>query len=126
MQVCTGHPSPYIYAAPDQTEGRALSGFGRLEFAFILLAGLAAGGTSEALADDWLIPSLTYASDAQLGAINRTGFILSPDLSINDQVRLGGTGGTLLENPSGFAIGGRVGYDHQIGGLLLGVITDGY
>ena len=88
-----------------------MSGFGRLDFAFILLAGLivAAGGTSEALADDWLrLPSLTYASDAQLGAINRTGFILSPDLSINDQVKLGGTGGALLENPSGFAIGGRV------------------
>ena len=106
-----------------------MSGFGRLDFAFILLAGLivAAGGTSEALADDWLrLPSLTYASDAQLGAINRTGFILSPDLSINDQVKLGGTGGALLENPGGFAIGGRVGYDHQVGGLLLGVITDGY
>lgn len=106
-----------------------MNGFGRLDFAFILLAGLivAAGGTSQALADDWLrLPSPTYASDAQLGAINRTGFILSPDLSINDQVKLGGTGAALLENPSGFAIGGRVGYDHQVGGLLLGVITDGY
>jgi outer membrane immunogenic protein len=88
---------------------------------------LAPGEAGEARADDWFrLPDLTYASDAELGAINRTGFILSPDLSINDEVNLGGTGGALLEDPNGFAIGGRAGYDYQVGNVLLGFITDGY
>lgn len=101
----------------------------RIGFACFLFSSLtlALGEASEALADDWLrLPSLTYASEAELGAIDRTGFILSPDLSINDQVNLGGTGGALLEDPNGFAIGARAGYDYQAGNVLLGVITDGY
>lgn len=104
-----------------------MSGFGRSVFACLLFSGLAAGGASEALADDWLrLPNLTYASEAELGPIDRTGFILSPDFSINDKVNLGGSGGQLLEDPSGFALGARAGYDYQVGDVLLGVITDGY
>jgi outer membrane immunogenic protein len=102
---------------------------GRIVFACFLSSGfaLAPGAAGEARADDWLrLPSLTYASEAELGAINRTGFILSPDWSINDEVNLGGTGGALLEDPDGFAIGARAGYDYQVGNVLLGFITDGY
>jgi outer membrane immunogenic protein len=106
-----------------------LGGFRRSVFACFLFSGLivAAGAASGALADDWLrLPSLTYASDAELGPIDRTGFILSPDLSINDKVNLGGSGGALLEDPSGFALGARAGYDYQVGDVLLGMIADGY
>lgn len=106
-----------------------MGGFGRSVFACFSFSGvtLATGAASGALADDWLrLPSLTYASEAELGPIDRTGFILSPDLSINDQVKLGGSGGALLEDPSGFALGARAGYDYQAGNVLLGVITDGY
>lgn len=103
--------------------------FGRGGLACLLLSGLglAAGTTREAAAGDWWhFPNLSYASDAELGPINRTGFILSPDWSINDEVSLGGSGGTLLEDPNGFAIGAKAGYDYQAGPVLLGFITDAF
>jgi outer membrane immunogenic protein len=103
--------------------GVQLRKIGRIRLVCLVMS----GAVFPAQADDWLrLPNLTYASDAQLGAINRTGFILSPDLSINDEVKLGGNGGALLEDPSGFAIGARAGYDYQVGNVLLGFITDGY
>jgi outer membrane immunogenic protein len=97
------------------------------------LAGLAVsvsclvGATFPAAAQEWFrIPSLSYASDAELGPINRTGFILSPDWSISDELKLGGSGGSLLSDPDGFAIGAKAGYDYQVGGILVGVITDAF
>jgi outer membrane immunogenic protein len=87
---------------------------------------MTAGAAAPAVADGWRFPSLTYASDAELGSITRTGFIISPDWSFNDEVSLGGTGGALLEDPDGFAIGAKLGYDQQFGSLVLGVITDGF
>ena len=39
---------------------------------------------------------------------------------------LGGTGGALLEDTEGFAIGGKLGYDKQIGDIVVGVMTDGF
>ena len=41
-------------------------------------------------------------------------------------MNLGGSGGALPEDPSGFALGARAGYDYQTGNVLVGVITDGY
>lgn len=78
-------------------------------------------------AQEWFrIPDLSYATDAELAPINRTGFILSPDWSISDEVKLGGSGGGLLKNPDGFALGGKAGYDYQVGGIMIGAITDAY
>ena len=37
-----------------------------------------------------------------------------------------GTGGALLEDPEGWAIGGKLGYDQQIGNVVVGVITDAF
>ncbi|MFA5898928.1 MAG: outer membrane beta-barrel protein [Hyphomicrobium sp.] len=101
---------------------------GRVFSACLVLCGvaLAAAGTP-AQAQDWFrIPDFAYASDAELGAINRTGFILSPDWSFSDELKLGGTGGSLLDDPDGFAIGAKAGYDYQVGGILVGVITDAF
>jgi outer membrane immunogenic protein len=85
------------------------------------------GATFPAAAQEWFrIPSFSYASDAELGPINRTGFILSPDFSFSDELKLGGSGGSLLSDPDGFAIGGKAGYDYQMGGILVGVITDAF
>ena len=57
------------------------------------------------------IPSLSYASDAEVSSLVRTGFIISPDWSLSDEVNLGGTGGALLDDPEGWAIGAKLGYD---------------
>lgn len=48
------------------------------------------------------IPSLSYASDAEVNSITRTGFIISPDWSLSGEVNLGGTGGALLDDPEGW------------------------
>jgi outer membrane immunogenic protein len=80
-----------------------------------------------ASADDGFgVPSLIPATDKQLGTVTRTGFILSPDFNISDEVNLGGTGGALLEDTEGFSIGAKIGYDKQIGHVVLGVMTDGF
>ena len=72
------------------------------------------------------IPSLSYASDAEVNSITRTGFIISPDWSLSDELELGGTGGALLEDTDGFAIGGKLGYDWQLGNIVVGGITDAF
>ena len=68
----------------------------------------------------------SYASDAEVASLARTGFIISPDWSLSDEVNLGGTGGALLEDPEGWAIGAKLGYDQQIGDVVVGVITDAF
>ncbi|MEO8421682.1 MAG: outer membrane beta-barrel protein [Hyphomicrobium sp.] len=72
------------------------------------------------------IPSLSYASDAEVSSLSRTGFIISPDWSLSDEVSLGGTGGALLDDTEGWAIGAKLGYDKQIGNIVVGVITDAF
>lgn len=101
---------------------------GRVGFACLLASASALVSTAPgAIAHEWFrIPSLSYASDAELGPIDRTGFILSPDFSFSDELKLGGSGGPLLDDPDGFAIGGKAGYDYQVGGILFGVITDAF
>lgn len=102
---------------------------GHVAAACLFLSTLVFSGidATQAVAQDWFrIPSFSYASDAELGPIDRTGFILTPTWSFNDEVNLGGTGGALLSDPSGFAIGAKAGYDQQIGGILVGVITDAF
>ncbi len=98
-------------------------------FACLALSALTIiGGTaSSAEAHDWFrIPNLSYATDAELAPINRTGWILSPDWSLSDEVKLGGSGGSLLSDPDGIAIGAKAGYDYQFGSILVGFITDAF
>ena len=87
----------------------------------------AAIGAAPASAQELLrIPSLSYASDAEVSSLARTGFIISPDWSLSDEVDLGGTGRALLEDTEGWAIGGKLGYDQQIGNVVVGAITDAF
>lgn len=100
---------------------------GRFACVFIGAAAIVGAGASQADAHEWFrIPNFSYASDAELGPIDRTGFILSPDWSISSELSLGGSGGALLDDPDGFAIGAKAGYDYQVGGILVGFITDAF
>jgi len=100
---------------------------GRVAIACLSAAALAGGISTGAEAQEWFrIPNFAYATDAELGPINRTGFILSPDWSFSDELNLGGSGGALLDDPDGFAIGAKAGYDYDFGGILVGFITDGF
>jgi outer membrane immunogenic protein len=93
----------------------------------VCVLALAAGASVPASAQElFRIPSLSYATDAELGPVNRTGFIASPDFEISDELSLGGTGAALLKDPDGFSIGAKLGYDQQIGNFVVGVMTDGF
>jgi outer membrane immunogenic protein len=106
---------------------RGMMGRGRFACVFVCAAAIVGSGAPQADAHEWFrIPSFSYASDAELGPIDRTGFILSPDWSISDEVTLGGSGGALLSDPDGFSIGAKAGYDYQVGGVLIGAITDAF
>jgi outer membrane immunogenic protein len=103
--------------------------FGRGSVASLVVAAfaLAAGAPVPACAQEWFhVPDLYPATEAELGPVTRTGFILSPDFNISDEVSLGGTGGALLKDTEGFSIGAKLGYDKQIGDVVFGVMTDGY
>jgi len=100
---------------------------GRFACLCVCAAAAISGAAPRADAQEWFrIPNFSYATDAELAPIDRTGFILSPDWSISDEVKLGGSGGGLLSDPSGFAIGVKAGYDYQFGGILIGGITDAF
>lgn len=104
-----------------------LGGCGRFACIFAGAAAILASTVPQADAHEWFrIPNLSYATDAELGPINRTGYILSPDFEISDEVKLGGSGGALLSDPDGFSIGAKAGYDYQTGGILIGFITDAF
>ena len=99
---------------------------GSVAVASLALVGIASlfGAAAPATAQELVrIPSLSYASDAEVSSLARTGFIISPDWSLSDEVSLGGTGGALLEDPEGWAIERQLGYDQQVGNVVVGVIT---
>jgi outer membrane immunogenic protein len=77
-------------------------------------------------ADGFRLPSFSYATDAELGQVNRTGFILSPDIAFFDEMSINGSAGAVLDDPDGISIGGKVGYDQQIGNFVVGVMTDAF
>jgi outer membrane immunogenic protein len=90
-------------------------------------ATLAVGVPAPVSAGEWLrIPDFTWATDAELGPVTRTGFIASPDFEFSDELSLGGTGSALLKDPDGVSIGAKLGYDQQIGNFVVGVMTDGF
>lgn len=106
-----------------------LETFGRGDVARLASMALALflGAAGTAGAHDWFrLPDLMPSSYSELGPLSRTGFILAPDFEFSDEVNLGGSGGTLLEDTEGFSIGAKLGYDHQFGDVVLGVITDGF
>jgi hypothetical protein len=106
---------------------RQLAGRGGVASLAVAAFAMAVGAPVSASAQEWFrIPSLYPATEAELGPVSRTGFILAPDFEINDELSLGGTCGALLEDTEGFAIGAKLGYDKQIGDVVVGVMTDGF
>jgi outer membrane immunogenic protein len=106
---------------------RQLAGRGGVASLAVAAFAMAVGAPVSASAQEWFrIPSLYPATEAELGPVSRTGFILAPDFEINDELSLGGTRGALLEDTEGFAIGAKLGYDKQIGDVVVGVMTDGF
>jgi outer membrane immunogenic protein len=101
-------------------------GFAVASLALGAIASAAIGAAPASAQELVRIPSLSYASDAEVSSLARTGFIISPDWSLSDEVNLGGTGGALLDDPDGWAIGGKLGYDQQLGQVVVGVITDAF
>ena len=100
---------------------------GRGRVALLAMVVFAVCWAPSANADGWFrIPRLSYATDAELPPLSRTGLILSPDINFSDEVNLGGTGGALLEDTEGFSLGAKLGYDYQVGDIVLGVLTDGF
>jgi outer membrane immunogenic protein len=95
-------------------------------FALAAIAPLFAAAAPATAQELVRIPSLSYASDAEVSSLSRTGFIISPDWSLSDEVSLGGTGGALLDDVEGWAIGAKLGYDQQVGNVVVGVITDAF
>jgi outer membrane immunogenic protein len=67
------------------------------------------------------LPDLRPASDEAVRPVSWTGFILSPSLG-TETLKFNGTGSPLLKTAKGFGIGAEVGYDRQIGGVVLGVV----
>ena len=120
---------PHLECLEEKRELRMkLGSSGGVAVASFALAAIASAaiGTAPASAQELVrIPSLSYASDAEVSSLARTGFIISPDWSLSDEVNLGGTGGALLDDAEGWAIGAKLGYDQQIGNVVVGVMTDG-
>ena len=89
--------------------------------AIILTAALAPARTAWATDIDWNV--IYPASDADLGPVKFTGLILGPEFGF-EELNFNGAGGKQLKTADGLRIGGEVGYDWQINGLVIGGITD--
>jgi outer membrane immunogenic protein len=85
--------------------------------ALSLATGFAAVGPAAAYDFSFLYP----ATDAQLGSISKTGFIISPDIDYN-RFNFSGSGSKPLKDGKGFRAGLELGYDYQMGGLVFGVL----
>lgn len=83
---------------------------------------LAAATVSPALAFDI---DVHWASDAEIGPVSWTGFIFNPDVGY-DQLNFDGKGARNLKDPQGFRAGAEIGYDRQIGSVVVGAEFDVY
>jgi outer membrane immunogenic protein len=60
-----------------------------------------------------------------LGPIKWGGFIVAPSVGY-ETLHLNGSGSNLLGDPSGWRVGGEVGYDYQVNRFVLGAAADGF
>lgn len=80
---------------------------------------LAACAHAPAAAQDF---SFLYpATDAQLGPISKTGFIINPDIDYS-KLTFTGNGSKQLKEAKGFRAGVELGYDFQVGNVMLGIM----
>ncbi len=68
---------------------------------------------------------LAWDDDASLGPLSWTGFIFNPDVGY-DTLSLKTNGGAAVEDADGWRAGVELGYDYQIGGLVVGLAADGF
>ena len=92
---------------------------------FACAAALAASlGVAAPAKADWAFPSLAYSADEELGPVSWTGFIISPEVSFFGDLQLSGSGSAFVDDLDGAAIGGKIGYDKQLGNVVVGIVTD--
>lgn len=65
--------------------------------------------------------NLNYAQDP--GPVSWTGFIFNPSISY-DTFEFKGSGGRRLDDAEGFRVGAEIGFDKQIGSVVVGVAGD--
>lgn len=68
---------------------------------------------------------LAWDDDPSIGPQSWTGFIFNPDVGY-DTLNLKAKGGAAIEDAEGWRAGLELGYDYQIGGIVVGVAADGY
>jgi len=64
------------------------------------------------------------AADHELGPISWTGFIIDPDVGYQS-FDVGGSGGVQFNDAEGWHLGGELGYDYQMGSIVVGAVTNG-
>lgn len=64
-------------------------------------------------------------ADADLHPISWTGFIVAPYFGY-ETLRFKGAGADVLEDASGWRVGGELDYDYQIGNFVVGVAGDAF
>ncbi len=65
------------------------------------------------------------ADDGALGPIRWSGFIINPDVGF-EEAELKGTGGDRLQTVQGWRAGAELGYDHQMGSIVVGIAVDAF
>lgn len=83
--------------------------------ASVVLACSAASATAGDF--DFLYP----AADGQAGNLSKTGFIVNPDIDYN-KLSFSGNGASQLKEAKGFRAGVELGYDYQVGNVVVGVM----
>lgn len=68
---------------------------------------------------------LAWDDDAAIGALSWTGFIFNPDVGY-DTLSLKTNSGAGVEDADGWRAGLELGYDYQIGGIVVGFAADGF
>ena len=65
------------------------------------------------------------SSEAELGPIKWTGLTFSPYFGY-ESLKLTGQGHDGLKDPKGWRLGAELGYDYQVGNLVIGAAAEGY
>jgi hypothetical protein len=102
-----------MISAPARTHGRA--GLAAALCALTL--------TGPAAATD--LSFLAWEDDASIGPFSWTGFVFNPDVGY-DTLSLKASGGAAVKDVKGWRAGLELGYDYQIGGIVVGIAADGF
>ncbi len=90
----------------------------------VVAAALAALAGAPAAASDGRLSSLWRTPDAEMPPIVWSGFYVRPDIGF-DTFKFTGAARSSYRDLEGFGIGGQIGYDHQVGNIVFGALTEG-